>query len=198
MIAGTRIKSSRSGALWGTELKKRVGLLAVAILSVAGCSTTTPTAAPTVTVTVTATETVTASPAPITPPAAPASAGTPVKVKETGATATFFQFKQIRDEYNKDIGAFEVEVCLGADPKDGKSKPYVSSQRWSLRDSNNGFHDRSSGYTGNPVTPMYPEGGAMNWGECARGWIIMPIIDGTPITEARYMTSDGKVFSWKA
>lgn len=176
-------------------MKKRAGLFAIAILSVSGCAATTPTATPTVTVAVT--QTVTATPVSVTPPAAPATAGTPVQVKENGATANFFQYKQIRDEYNKDLGALEVEVCLGADPKDGKSVPSVSSQRWSLRDSNNGMHDRSSGYTGHPVTPMYPEGGALNWAECARGWIIMPIIDGTPITEARYITSDGKVFSWK-
>jgi hypothetical protein len=44
---------------------------------------------------------------------------------------------------------------------------------------------------------MYPEGGALNWGECARGWIIMPVVEGTQLTEARYMTADGKVFSWK-
>ncbi|MFJ6378337.1 hypothetical protein ACIQH9_21775 [Pseudarthrobacter oxydans] len=178
------------------NLKKRVGyfVVTVALLSVVGCSAATSTATPTATVTVT--QTVTASPAPVSPPAAPSSPGTPVQVKDTGATATFFQYKQISDEYNKDLGALEVEVCLGADPKDGKSVPSVSSQRWSLRDANNGMHDRPSGYTGNPVTPMYPEGGALNWGECARGWIIMPIVDGTPITEARYITSEGKVFSW--
>ena len=180
---------------YGDSVKKTVGLFAILLLPIAGCSSATGSAAPTVTVSVT--QTVTASAAPITPPPAPAPAGTTMQVKDTGATATFFQYKQIHDEYNKDTGAFEVQVCLGADPKDGKSKPSVSSQRWSLRDSNNGVHEHSTGYTGNPVTPMYPEGGALNWGECARGWIIMPIIDGTPITEARYETSDGKVFSWK-
>jgi hypothetical protein len=166
------------------------------MLSVAGCSSASaPAAVPTATITVT--QTVTASPVPVTPAANPVAAGTQVKVRENGATATFFQYKQIVDGYNRDTGAFEVEVCLGADPKDGKSTPSVSSQRWSLRDSKNGVHDRSSGYTGNPVTPMYPEGGAMNWGECARGWIIMPVVEGTELTQARYMTSDGKVFSWK-
>lgn len=201
MIAWARIEVRDLGAFGGLKLNKRIShfagffAVATAVLPVTGCSTDAPAAAPTATVTVT--QTVTASPAPVSPPAAPSTPGTAVQVKDTGATATFFQYKQIRDEYNKDLGALEVEVCLGGDPKDGKSKPSVSSQRWSLRDSNNGIHDRSSGYTGNPVTPMYPEGGALNWGECARGWIIMPITDGTPITEARYMTSDGKVFAWK-
>lgn len=177
-------------------MKKELGLIGCVVLSVAGCSSAgAPVAAPTATVTVT--QTVTAAPAPVTAPATPAAAGTPVKVKEDGATATFFQYKQILDEYNKDTGAFEVEVCLGSDPKDGKTPGGVSSQRWSLRDSKNGVHDRTTGYTGNPVTPMYPEGGALNWGECARGWIVMPVSEGTQLTEARYLTSDGKVFSWK-
>ncbi|HCB56515.1 MAG TPA: hypothetical protein DEP82_00845 [Arthrobacter bacterium] len=166
------------------------------MLSVAGCSpASAPAAVPTATVTVT--QTVTASPVAVTPAATPAAAGTQVQVNGTGTKATFFQYKQILDGNNKDTGAFEVEVCLGADPKDGKSTPGVSSQRWSLRDSKNGVHDRSTGYSGNPVTPMYPEGGAMNWGECARGWIIMPVVEGTELTETRYMTPDGKVFSWK-
>lgn len=181
----------------GTKLKKEIALIVGVMLSVTGCSAASAPAAAVPTTTVTVTQTVTASPVPVTPPVAPAAAGMQVKVKETGATATFFQYKQILDGNNKDTGAFEVEVCLGSDPKDGKTAAGVSSQRWSLRDSKNGIHDRSSGFTGNPVTPMYPEGGAMNWGECARGWIIMPVVEGTQLTEARYMTSDGKVFSWK-
>jgi len=201
MITWARIKVRDLGAFGGLKLNRRVRrfagffVVATAVMSATGCSTDAPAAAPTTTVTVT--QTVTAPPAPVSPPAAPSTPGTTVQVKETGASATFFQYKQIRDEYNKDLGAFEVQVCLGSDPKDGKSMPSVSSQRWSLRDSNNGLHDRSSGYTGNPVTPMYPEGGALNWGECARGWIIMPIMEGTPITEARYMTADGRVFAWQ-
>lgn len=176
---------------------KKISLLICLSFLLASCSApaTGPAAAPTVTVT----QTVTPAPVAAVPAKAPLAPGTTVTVRASGTTATFYAFKQIKDEYNKDIAAFEVQVCVGEDPKDGQSTPGVSSQRWSLRDSNNGVYQGSTGYTGNPVSPLYPNGdGALNWGECARGWIIMPVVEGTNITEARYTSSDNKVFSWRA
>ena len=37
----------------------------------------------------------------------------------------------------------------------------------------------------------------MNWGECARGWIIMAVKGGTDITEARYVNQTNQIFAWK-
>lgn len=175
-------------------MNKRILFLAAITLAMSSCAA--PISEPAPTVTVTATETMTAPPPEVVPPATPAKAGTKFTVNEAGATATFFKYKQIRDQWNKDIGAFEVEVCLGTDMKDG-STPGVSSQRWNLRDSNSGTYNQSSGYTGTPVSPMYPDDVVMNWGECARGWIIMPVKDGTTITEARYVNQDNEIFAWK-
>ena len=176
-------------------MNKKLVIIAAATMAVSSCAAPTQQSAPTVTVT--ATETVTPTSPEVVPPASPAKAGTKFTVSESGNTATFFKYKQIRDEWNEDLGAFEVEVCLGPDPKDG-STPGVSSQRWNLRDSENGTYNQPSRYTGTPVSPMYPDNVVMNWGECARGWITMSVTDGTDITEARYVNQANEIFAWKA
>lgn len=87
----------------------------------------------------------------------------------------------------------EVEVCNNT-AEDG----YASSSPWTLRDSDSRSHEPSSvGYNQFP-SPQYAWGDAPLFaGDCLRGWITFPVLDGVTVEMVRYVApSTGERFEW--
>lgn len=176
-----------------TSMKTRssaAALLAVGIL-IAGCSAPTDAAESSTSPKPTAIE----SSAP-TPPATPAPEpvvnvlGSTVELGP-GATAAVLGYEPAsapeaplpQDPGNHWV-SLDVQVC-NTSATDG----YATTNPWTLRDSDNRNYDSSSvGYNQFP-NPQYAWGEVpLIAGECLRGWITFPVLDGATLTTARYLS----------
>ncbi len=79
--------------------------------------------------------------------------------------------------------AIDVQVCYGPGAKD-----FDNTHSWVLVDAGNGNYDPSSvGYSQFP-SPKFPSGDlTVVDGQCIRGWIVYPVVIGTPVVNVAYL-----------
>lgn len=163
-------------------------LLAVGVLLV-GCSTPTDATEPSASPTPTATKSPTPTPTPTQEPVVNVI-GSTVELS-TGATAVVLGYESAsapdaplpQDPGNHWV-SLDVQVC-----NNSTTDSYATTNPWTLRDSDNRSYDSSSvGYNQFP-NPQYAWGEVpLIAGECLRGWITFPVLDGAVLTTARYVS----------
>lgn len=163
-------------------------LLAVAILLV-GCSTPTDASEPSASMKPTAAESATPTQTP-TPELVVNVVGSAVELGP-GATVAVLGYEPAsapEAPLPQDAGnhwvSLDVQVC-NTSATDG----YATTNPWTLRDGENRSYGSSSiGYNQFP-NPQYAWGEVpVVAGECLRGWITFPVLDGATLTTARYVS----------
>lgn len=163
-------------------------LLAVGVLLV-GCSAPTNAAELSTSPSPTATKSSQPTPTP-TPTAVVNVVGSTVEL-ETGATVAVLAYEPAsapeaplpQDPGNHWV-SLDVQVC-----NNSAADSYATTNPWTLRDSDNRNYDSSSvGYNQFP-NPQYAWGEVpLPAGECLRGWITFPVLDGASLMTARYVS----------
>jgi hypothetical protein len=180
---------------------KRFALPLLAVLLLAGCSSTTDAPAPTVTVTQTVTPE--ASPSPTASPTPTPAAPVPtIGVPFTHSSDWKVTLHQVvldsapegpqppnpSDRWS----SIEIENCNGSHPN-----AYLSSNPWRMVSSDNRqFQPSSTGYVTFPEPDITFGETAIAPGECIRGWFTFVTARDAVITSVKYTPVTGDTITW--
>jgi hypothetical protein len=193
-------------------MNKRIALVAVTVLGLAGCSSSTPaakSAAPPNSATTTPVIPTTTEPPSPTVTAPPVDA--PIALSKwfagTNVKTRVIQVKQSVSSPYSDIKASQrwyaalVQTCVTSIPADngGSNALSFSWGPWSVNDADGGHYEASSSTWEDFPKPEYPFGGETGFtvGECAKGWVMFSVLKSTKVTLIRYSNDSGDLGRWK-
>lgn len=174
---------------------RRIAVVLAGCMVLAGCgggggsAASTVTATATVTATSMATVTVTADPEPSAPPA-------PLELR-LGEVATLgvvtLQPSEVKEHArpNGPARAVLVKACATTEAITPSWLP------WTLVGDDSGTYPASGATYGDDPRPQYPfDGGVVEIGKCAKGWIMFDMPVGVKLMELRYVNQVGERVTW--
>jgi hypothetical protein len=98
--------------------------------------------------------------------------------------------------------AIDAEACwtkeLPPDDQGPITEMTLNWLFWSVADDGNRrYRAFTSGSAPTFLTPSYPDGEPISFGECARGWIMVPVADGAKVATVRYANDQDPAIVWR-
>lgn len=190
-------------------MNKLIVLAAVAVLALAGCSSSKGTSSAPAAVKTTSVPAASTTPAPPEPPTATAAApDAPLKLGQWFAFSDFktrvIQVRRSAPSPDSQIDASKrwyaalVQSCVVSTSAANPKGSTFSWGPWSVSDADGAQYEASSTTWEDFPRPAYPFGDTAVFvkGDCAKGWIMFSVLKSAKVSLIRYSNTDGDLGRW--